>query len=520
MKLYRLKGIRLFFSLIFFAFISILFLDFYKLIPEYFAGYILYFQFIPSLIKFINIYTISAAGFALILLLTFLYGRVYCSSICPLGTLQDFISRISRKIYKKNGYQKLKDYKWIKYSIFGFTIISFFAGSLVLITLLDPFSNFGRIFNNLFKPLLMLLNNFVAVSFNKLDLFLLYPVELKNISIAGIIIADLVFLLIILLSYKKGRLFCNTVCPVGTFLGLISKLSLYKINIDKDKCNSCNLCTKVCKSGCIDKMNKEIDFARCVSCYNCFNVCPTGGISFKNSLNSKTNHSNIEFDQRRRELLSKTFFYILGLSGLSLAQVKIVPKKENKVPVIKKSYSSPPGSKNIEHFTSTCTGCHLCISSCPTQVLQPSLFEYGIFGILQPYMDYKTGFCNFECKVCADICPSGAILPLTLDNKKLVQIGKVKFIKENCIVEIEKTECGACSEHCPTKAVKMIPYNNLHLPEIKEEYCIGCGACEFACPTKPYKSIYVEGNPIHLTAKKLPDEKLEENINYKEDFPF
>ncbi|MGB8317668.1 MAG: 4Fe-4S binding protein [Ignavibacteriaceae bacterium] len=365
-----------------------------------------------------------------------------------------------------------------------------------------------------------MLNNFLAVSFEKYNFFLLYPVELKSFSIIAIVISGLVLLLIILLSYKNGRLFCNTICPVGTFLGLISRLSLYKIRIDENKCNSCNLCTQVCKSGCIDKANMEVDFARCVSCYNCFNVCPTGGISFNNSLNLKTKYSNVKFDNRRREFISKTFLYLLGLSGISLAQVKITPKEKNKVPVIKKNYSSPPGSKNIEHFTSTCTGCHLCISSCPTQVLQPSLFEYGILGILQPYMDYKTGFCNFECKVCTDICPSGAILPLTLDNKKLTQIGKVKFIKENCIVEIEKTECGACSEHCPTKAVKMIPYNNLHLPEIKEEYCIGCGACEFACPTKPYKAIYIEGSPIHLTAEKLPEEKLEENMNYREDFPF
>ena len=520
MKLYHLRGIRLYVSLIFFLLVSILYLDFYNLVPESFTGYILYFQFIPSLFKFIDITTISVAGFIIILLLTFLYGRVYCSSICPLGTLQDFILRISKKIANKKSYGNLKDYKWIKYLIFGLTIISFFSGSLTLITLLDPFSNFGRIFTNLFKPLLILLNNFTAFTTEKINLFLLYPIELKNFSIAAIVISGLVFLLIILLSYNNGRLFCNTICPLGTFLGLVSKLSLYKIYIDKDKCNSCNLCTKVCKAGCIDKVNKQVDFARCVSCFNCFNVCPTDGISFKNSLGSKKIYSKVKFDNRRREFISKTFLYLLGISGISLAQVKIIPKEENKVPVIKKNYSSPPGSRNIEHFTSTCTGCHLCISSCPTQVLQPSLFEYGFLGILQPYMDYKTGFCNFECKICTDICPSGAILPLILDDKKLTQIGKVKFIKENCIVEIEKTECGACSEHCPTKAVKMIPYNNLHLPEIKEEYCIGCGACEFACPTKPYKAIYVEGNPIHLTAKKIPEEKLEDNINYKEDFPF
>ncbi len=107
------------------------------------------------------------------------------------------------------------------------------------------------------------------------------------------------------------------------------------------------------------------------------------------------------------------------------------------------------------------------------------------------------------------------------EEKKLTQLGKAIFVKENCIVETEGTECGACSEHCPTKAVKMVPYKNLHLPELKNDYCVGCGACEFACPTKPYKAIYVEGNPVHLTAQKPPEEKLEQQkVNMKEEFPF
>ena len=520
MKLSRLRSLRIFISLFSFISISLLFLDFYNLIPVSVLNCILYLQFVPSLFKFVNIISISAAGFLFILLLTFLFGRVYCSSICPLGILQDFISRISKRINRKKYYLKIKDYKGIKYSFLAFTIISIFTGSIFFVALLDPFGNFGRIFSNLFKPILILLNNFATAGLEKLNYFLLYPVELKNFSIVTFIITLMIFLLIFFFSYNKGRLFCNTVCPVGTLLGLISKLSLYKVSIDEEKCNSCNLCTKACKSGCIDKKNKEVDFSRCVACYNCFDVCQTGGVIYKNSLIKKPRLNEEKFDSKRRELISKTFIYFIGFTGIPFAQEKIIPKKENKIPVLKKSYSSPPGSKNIEHFTSTCTGCHLCVSSCPTQVLKPSLFEYGILGILQPYMDYKTGFCNFECTICAQVCPSGAILPLSLENKKLTQIGKVKFIKENCIVEIENTECGACSEHCPTKAVKMIPYKNLHLPEVKEEYCIGCGACEFACPTKPYKAIYVEGNPIHLTAKKIPEEKLEEKINYKEDFPF
>jgi ferredoxin len=135
-------------------------------------------------------------------------------------------------------------------------------------------------------------------------------------------------------------------------------------------------------------------------------------------------------------------------------------------------------------------------------------------------MDYSASYCTYDCTICGDVCPTGAILPVGSVEKKTLQIGKTTFVKENCVVETEKTECGACAEHCPTKAVKMVPYGNLHLPEIKNEYCVGCGACEHACPTIPYKAIYVEGNKTHQVAQKRPEKKIKGEVNLKSDFPF
>jgi NAD-dependent dihydropyrimidine dehydrogenase PreA subunit len=135
-------------------------------------------------------------------------------------------------------------------------------------------------------------------------------------------------------------------------------------------------------------------------------------------------------------------------------------------------------------------------------------------------MDFITSFCNFECIICTEICPTGAIKPLDLETKKLMQIGKSKFVKENCVVYTDETACGACSEHCPTKAVNMVPYEKkagLMIPEVNEDICIGCGACEFACPTTP-RSIYVEGNPVHVLAEKPKEKELEKQE--LEDFPF
>jgi ferredoxin len=182
---------------------------------------------------------------------------------------------------------------------------------------------------------------------------------------------------------------------------------------------------------------------------------------------------------------------------------------------------SPPGSISVEHFSHRCTACHLCVSSCPTQVLCPSFLDYGISGIFQPKMNYAASYCNFDCVVCSQVCPTGAILPIDTTGKKQLQIGKVNFVKEDCVVVTKKKDCGACSEHCPTKAVKMVPYEQkLVIPQVDEEVCVGCGACEHACPVQPRKAIYVKSNFVHRTAKKPKTEKLAPSFDSNQEFPF
>jgi len=528
-RLSDLKKLRVFVSLFIFLLTAFLFLSFdpdSKFVKSL-SGYILFLQFVPSAVKFFYLFALASIGFIVVIVLTILFGRVYCSTICPLGTLQDIIGFLSKKINKKKYYGFSKPHNILRYSILSATLISLIAGFIILLNLLDPYSNFGKIFTLLIKPVLITLNNLAASSLENLNLYIIDPAEFKGIQWLGIIYPVIFLAVVGWLSFKYGRLFCNTICPVGALLGFISKFSFYKISAESESCRGCRLCERACKAGCIDKNNKEIDFTRCVGCYNCFTVCPKDKIRFVRAKPKEIKPRSISsIDNSKRNFIKNSIGSLFSLAGFSLIQ--IIPKKESKIPVYRSYPVSPPGSKSLEHFTDTCTACHLCVSACPTQVLQPSFLEYGFLGILQPVMDYKTSFCNFECTVCTEICPTGAILPLRLEKKKLTQLGKAKFVKENCVVFTENTACGACSEHCPTKAVKMIPYvpennpllKNLHLPEVNDEYCTGCGACEYACPTKPYKSIYVEGNPVHLAAKQPPKEKIEEEIDYREDFPF
>jgi len=519
-----LRKVRIVASLLFFTATTFLLIDIYGFIPLTVSNKILFLQFIPSIIKFITLASLTISGFVIILLLTILFGRVYCSSVCPLGVFQDIINFISKKIKKKKkrfGY--LKEQKILRLTLLAISILTFLLGSSFVVNFLDPYSIYGRFAGFFFRPVFIYINNIVAFIFERMKLYSVSNYEIKAFSIIPFLIVGSFFIFVSVMAYKKGRLYCNTVCPVGTLLGYISKFSFFRIIINKDECLSCGACAKDCKAGCINSKEKTVDMSRCVACFDCLTSCPTDGLLYDFKFR-KTKVINDTIDQNKRDFFNSTALYLLSFSTLSAQAAKniLITKKSTKQ-IFKKSAISPPGSIGVDRFNGKCTACHLCVSSCPTQVLQPSFLEYGFLGMLQPRMAYSANYCNFDCKICSEVCPTGAISPIDIEKKKLTQIGTAKFLKDNCVVNTQKTDCGACSEHCPTKAVHMIPFeNNLVIPEVREDYCIGCGACEHACPVVPYKAIYVEGNRVHKTAKKNVEEEKqkEQKVNYKEEFPF
>jgi ferredoxin len=365
----------------------------------------------------------------------------------------------------------------------------------------------------LVRPVLVGLNNGAAGMLGWGDLYWLHAIPQPGLTVAFIGVPLLFALLVGWLSYYHGRLFCNLLCPAGALLSIAARFSFVKIAINTTTCRDCGLCEMVCKAKCIDAEAKTVDFAACVSCFNCINACPTVGLEYRNPFQRKRVAAPVDED-RRSLLRSAAIPAVVLLSGIpdTLAPAQTAPRYLHPV--------TPPGSLGMEHFTERCTACHLCITACPTQVLAPSLFEYGAMGIFQPRMDYWIGSCTYDCTICSTVCPSGAILPIALEEKKLTQLGKAKFVREDCIVITKKADCGACSEHCPTKAVKMVPHEKLLLPEVDEKICIGCGACEHPCPTTPRKAIYVESNITHLRAEKPPKKEDLQKIKPVEEFPF
>ena len=340
-----------------------------------------------------------------------------------------------------------------------------------------------------------------------------------------------VLALMVVLAAWRGRLYCNTVCPVGTLLGWLSQRAAFRLRIDQAACRKCAACLHACKAHCIDLRAGSIDFSRCVACYDCVEVCDEHGISYRfawartvpNSVPTRPATPEVVTDPQRRVFLFNT---IVGIAGVT-AVGRVLAAGDNQhnghdetkhgqlSPVI-----CPPGASSVERFLDRCTACHLCISECPTGVLQPAFLEYGLLGLMKPHMDYRIAFCNFDCRRCGEVCPDGAIDVLDLAAKHLAKIGEAHFNKDKCVVVTNGTDCAACSEHCPTKAVTTIPYgNNLRLPSLNNDLCIGCGACEYACPVKPDKAIQVTGLREHGWAKKLIEPKATLPKSYG-DFPF
>ena len=286
-----LRKIRIALAAVFFAGITMLFLDFTGTLHTW-LGWMAKIQFLPAVLA-LNFGVVAA-----LIILTLLFGRVYCSVICPLGVMQDTISWIHGRTKKKNrfrfSYSPAKDV--IRYGVLVLFILGLALGAHSIAILIAPYSAYGRIAGNLFAPLYQWANNFFAWIAERADSYAFYSTEVWLRSLPTFTIAAVTFIVIFVLAWRNGRTWCNTICPVGTVLGFLSRFSLFAPAIDTDKCRNCGLCGKQCKAACINMKEHEIDLSRCVACMDCIDACKDGAIHYvrRGSLNklSKTGEND------------------------------------------------------------------------------------------------------------------------------------------------------------------------------------------------------------------------------------
>ncbi len=584
----RLKLLRVGVALAIFAGLTAALADFRGAIPPRVGHWLASAQFVPSLVALIAGTAFGIVALV-ILLVTLAAGRVYCSAICPLGILQDVIARVSSwwPGRKQPRQRYAPPSTWIRQAVLWVTVAGVVAGwGGLALAAFDPYSNFGRITSGLLRPVLTLANNAVVGPANAAGLTALYRVEPHWASLWVLHLPILLLIVLVVLVVWRGRLYCNTLCPLGTLLGMFARKAAFRLEIDKNACTKCAACMRICKAQCIELRSGAIDFSRCVTCYDCIGACDNGGIRYRwtwrrrKPVTSPAKSEGIvgasllatppkappaprhawgtELVERASRLQQRNESGLAGIPPATPVPSGDVPDPARRAFIAGAATAlavsiagsarlqagpqahdrdaeepgrdrragpytrtiCPPGSGGIDRFLDRCTACQLCVSACPTHVLQPTWAGYGLAGIMKPRMDYSIAFCNFECRICGEVCPTGAITLLALAEKQVTQIGEAHFDEKKCIVIVKSTDCAACSEHCPTKAVYTVPYgDNLRLPKVNPVLCIGCGGCQYACPALPEKAITVASRNLHGRAERPVEQKVAPPASAG-DFPF
>ena len=568
-----LRKIRITVAAICFVAVTLLFLDFTGTLHLWF-GWLAKIQFLPAVLA------LNFVVIAILLVLTLLFGRIYCSVICPLGIFQDCVSNLSsRRKGKKARFSYSKEIKWLRYGVLVLFVIALVAGLNALVALLAPYSAYGRMVQSLLAPVWQWGNNLLAWIAERQDSYAFVTKDVWLKSLPTLIVAAVTFVVVVVLAWRNGRTYCNTICPVGTTLSFFSRFAMFRPVIDKSKCKSCHACERKCKAACIDVDNHKIDYSRCVDCFDCIDSCRLGALKYRfawgrgvgsGSTGAKTpqnapvgskmtsdgskngqNRSSaaptpvaepvvrqgsptaevtdngkgvstidatspvaepVEATDKGRRAFLVGGAAVIGGSLLSSIPMRaeeeeikdkkrdggfaeVLPKKapNRKTPV------TPFGSESVEKFYKHCTACQLCVTVCPNNVLRPSS---RLEHLMQPEMSFEKGYCRPECVKCSEVCPAGAILKITPEEKTEWKVGTAGVDYDLCVVNRDGVSCGNCAHHCPVGAIRMVRKNpddekSPRIPSVNEEKCIGCGACENLCPSRPISAITVNGYSVH-----------------------
>ena len=469
-------------------------------------------QFGPGLMSLTSVFFVNTlAAVVLIAVVTLLFGRIYCSVLCPLGILQDGIAFLAQRIKgKAHRRYRFLDTRPVKYGVFLFVLILGAAGVMLPLIALLPSSNFFTIVSNVFLRVFSSVDPETAREFGSAEhaaqetgaLFGQFSV---NPPAAAFFFSLGVFLFVAALAAWRGRIYCNTLCPVGAVLSLIGQKPLYRIALSQEMCVCCGMCEAACKGGAIDSKKKSVLAENCVMCFNCIPACKRGGVRLEKRPKMAS------FSLSRRHFIGAAGGVVAGVGAAVIARKleKALPPKPSREPAM------PPGAGNARRFHSKCVGCGICIRECEGKVLVPAVGQYGLEGFMQPVVDYSRGSCVYDCNRCSNVCPPNALLPLSLEEKQLTRIG-IAMVHGSCV------GCGICASKCPANAIWIESRILMPLPpdapqpsafpprrdvetqrkaKVILDYCIGCGVCQSVCPLPNGPAITVSGVSEQIRVK-------------------
>jgi polyferredoxin/Pyruvate/2-oxoacid:ferredoxin oxidoreductase delta subunit len=433
-----------------------------------------------------------------IIITTVFLGRVFCGWVCPLGTLNNMTGAIRKRRPDR------MNIAWnrVKYYLLIFLIASSLF-TLQLTGIMDPISLLIRSFAISIYPLfeytvraffdaLYAFHSGAVAGFSEpvYSVFKYIILSFQQPYFKQSALIGFIFIVIIGLNLVQKRFWCRNLCPLGALLGLLSKYSVLKRSVSEG-CNECGVCASICQGNADPDKKGEWKNAECLYCWNCDDICPQNAVSF--GLHSKRKGTGIDLGRRRvvASILS-------GVVAVPLIRVTPLSASNS----LNHALIRPPGSLEEKEFLKRCVKCGECMKVCITNGLQPTFLEAGFEGLWSPVLVPKIGYCEYRCTLCGQVCPTGAIKKLPLEDKVKVKIGLAMIDKGRCLPYAHSTPCIVCEEVCPTpkKAVwfeeavvrdRQGRERRLQQPRVDLDLCIGCGICEAKCPVKSQPAIYV-----------------------------
>jgi polyferredoxin len=430
----------------------------------------------------------------IILVLSIALGRYFCGWICPLGTTIDFGDWLSRKFRKNKSNPPRKLRSW-KFSILIIVLIAALF-SVQLIWFFDPIVIMTRTVTTTVYPLFSFLlessmNLLLGIGVFQDSLFSIYDflrntiLPIEQLFFQQSLLFAVILIGILLFSLVARRFWCRYFCPLGALFGFFSSFRLTRgIVVASDKCIDCGKCQRECKMDAINDDYRSHSRIECIECMSCVAVCPTDAISYKLSFKFAPQ----KFDVSRRRFVYSSVGSIVTLGLIKTGFHNTISAGQ---------MVRPPGALSETEFLDRCVRCQECVKICSSTggCLQPSLLESGWEGIWSPIVNARHGYCEYNCNLCGQVCPSQAIHPLDLNTKKRIRMGTAYFDKSRCIPWYRGEDCLVCEEHCPLpeKAIKFDirearrPDGTMRIvkfPYVDESLCIGCGICVTKCPVE------------------------------------